>query len=836
MTTYFKAKYDTLAGGSFTGEGTPGWTEVTWPGGGRGQIIQNFEDGTTGKLHVALIAGALPTDTQILTQGAVTAIADGAATTLLYPAYFRLDVDITDVGNDKQIDWDTAGGAPVADGNGIIPTHSLYFDGQTVDLTVNQVLTFSGGQTAELVNIIDQTGADGEIEVRFISNLDAGLPVDGDTFTDEGTGDGTVQGEVHPRSYTPLNLHRLLADLNDDDQYTGDDVISMLDATPSAKDTDQIVRLIGGAYITDTVALHMYGGSIAQNPAGAAAGGDTKFSGLDVQVTSPNTDSRPILIQYDITTGLPALITDKWSNAWNPDSIAGNVRIMVKTRENGVDIDGRRVKGKLLEFGDSYFEGATTLGDATTSLALFASTDGNNQTAVGTVAGAPYNTIVLTDGLQTIDYNNGNGATEFALSLDYGTATSAQAYERTKYVQRRGTAETLFGLNGQLVTGVNRNFAYDAESNGPFLENALVAWGTIVAYDGESGGPFTQGESLTFSGGATGRLLFLDDDGLTGTLIVEVTSGTAIGDDETITGSDSGATAVVNDIGGVDVIEARSGTGWLIALDDDGTTGNLYYQRQSGLDPVDDQPIYGLNAGTLASCLVNGAIATRTINNQFIGVYTGTNYQTNFGIGIDSADAILGDLNRNLADVQQGVPNNQTGTVGNLRAGDRVTVYPWDGSTLDANGDAVPDMTQLNVTPAIVGAAVTSIVVTSIPNHTPQVGALRMQTTAGGKVILVPYTSHDGSTTFTCPAFDFSGANNIDNNAGAMVAYIDTVETVGTDGSPGSESYTAVYVSASTQLTVTVRRGDTNPIVPFKANPTFGSGGFSVDAGRISDA
>jgi hypothetical protein len=551
------------------------------------------------------------------------------------------------------------------------------------------------------------------------------------------------------------------------------------------------------------------------------------------------------LIQYDITTGLPALIQDKWANAWNPDSIAGNVRIMVKTRENGVDIDGRRVRGALLEFGDSYFFGGTTLGDATTSLALFAATDGNNATAVGTVAGAPYSTIVLTDGYQTIDYNNGNGATDFGQSLDYGTASALQAYERTKYIQRRGTAETLFGLNGQLAIGINRNFIHDGET-GPLTENQLLAWGTIVAYDTQVG-TFTTGESLTFSGGALGRLLLIDDDTPAGTMIVEVIGGTAIGDGETITGSDSGATAAVNDIGGVDVIESRSGTGWLIAYDDDGTVGNTYYQAQSGLDPLDNQPVYQLIGETVTSVTVNEptfGVRTRTINNQFIGVFTGTNFQTNFGNGIQAADAVLGDLNRNLLDVQQGVPNNQQGVVGNLRAGDRVTVYPWDGSTVDANGDAVPNTAQLAINGTLNTSGVTTIVVTSIPDNTPQVAWLRI-TNDEGLVILIKYESHNGTTTFTIdttdwPAgYDFSGTgvnDSVTTANDAMIGYLDVTETVGTDGAPGSESYTAVKGAGTTQVTVTVRRGSAGPIVPFKSNPVFGTTGFSVDAGRISDA
>ena len=838
MPTYFKVLYDTLAGGSFSGEGVA-FTELTWTGGGRGQIIEDFPGASSdGKLHVALIAGNLPADGNTLTQGGVTADANGAATTLLYPAYFRLDTDITQdtpTAGEIEIDWDAAGGAPVAavtsnaNENGVIPTHSFFFDGGTGDnFTAGDTITFSGGQTAEIINTIDGVQPTGELEIRITSNIDAGLPVDGDTFTEDGagTGAGVVQGEMHPRSYDGLALHRLLSDLNDDAQFVGDDDLSMLDPTVSAKDTDQIIRLIGGAHMTDTLALHMFGASVAQT---AGPDGDVKYSGLDVQVTTPLASTRPVLIQYDISTGAEALITDKWSTAWNPDSIAGAVRVLVKTRENGVDIDGRRVRGALLELGENYFFGGTTLGDATTSLALFSAGDGNDDQS-----GASHTTVVLTDGYQELNYNNGNGLTPFGFSFDFGTESSIESYQRLKYLQRRGTSDTIFGLNGQLVVGMNRNFAFDAET-AALTENQVIAWGTDVAFDNESGGPFTIGESLTFSGGQKGRLLLLDDNaGTDGNMIVEITGTGSIADGETITGSSSGATADVNDLSLT--IESRSGLGWLCAYDDDGTTGNVYYQAQTGLDPVDDQLVYQLITGALESVTVNeptDGVNSRTINNQFPGIYTGTNFQTNFGIAVDPSDAILGDLNRNLLDVQQGVPNNQTGTVTNLVIGDYVTVYPWDGSTVDANGDAVPDYDQMvTATTILNGAAVTTIEVNSIPDNTPQDAWLRV-TNDEGLVVRIPYTSWTGNTFTLTAAYDFSGSGLNDSVAignNVMIGYLDLVAT------GVQESYTAVKGAGNTQLAVTVRRGDNGPIVPFKTNPTFGASGFSVSTGRISDA
>jgi hypothetical protein len=300
-------------------------------------------------------------------------------------------------------------------------------------------------------------------------------------------------------------------------------------------------------------------------------------------------------------------------------------------------------------------------------------------------------------------------------------------------------------------------------------------------------------------------------------MIVEVTSGSAIGDGETITGSDSGATAAVNDVGGVDTIETRSGTGWLIAYDDDGTVGNTYYQALSGLDPLDNQPVYQLITE--------------------IGLYTGTNFQTNFGIGIDVSDAILGDLNRNLLDVQQGVPNNQSGVITNLLAGDRVWVYSWDGITTDANGDAVPEWDQLSNDALLNGATVTTIVVTeAIPSDTPQTGGLRVTNDEGIRV-LIPYESWATSTftidTTAYPSgYDFSGSGVNDSVAATndiCIAYLDQTATT------TSHSFTAIY-NTDRQMASRVLRGDNGPIVPSPAEPIFASTGFSIAAGRIDDS
>ena len=802
MATYITVDYDGQAGGEFVEEGAL----VTWtvPSASSGFIVTDIPDGAAGTLKMALVSGVLPSNNAVLTQGGVTANANnenGAKIdTMLYPAYFREDVAVASTG---AITWT---------GPALGATHSFFFDGQTSNVVAGEILTFSGGQEAEVITVESDAGATGELSVRFITDLDAGLPQDNDTFTGDIAGDGTVNGVVHPRAYSPLELHRLLSDLNDDETIAGDDDLSIVDPTASDRQTDQIVRLLGTMNINDTVSQHMYGGSVEQGS------GNTRelYSGLGVQVTTPLDTTRPILIQED------AIITDYWNNAYMPNSVAGKVRILIKTIENGVPIDGQRVKGKLLEYGELYFEGFTTLGTAETSLALFSSGDANNNTAAGTVAGAPYNTIVVTEGYQTLDYNEGSGATPFGLSIDFGSANALQTYERTKYIQRRGTSETLFGRNAQLVTGINRNFAYDAEAGGPFTEDEILAYGTEIPFTGGTGTVVAVGDTVEGAGGARGRVIYVDETTGSGTIIVADTVGT-FNNTESLT-TLRGASEWTATSGTV-VNNSASGQLLLIALDDQGTSGNLYCQQLTGVIPADNQTVFGASSGATAD--VNGTVATRTVNNQFVGSFTGTNFQTNFGIAIDPSDAIAGDSFPNLLEVTISPPDNRSGTVTNLISGDYVTVYPWDGVSTDVNGDAEPDFDEMTITAGVTGGVSTTVVVGAgnIPANTPAAGFLRLERDSDGNYDLLEYSSYTNTTgTFTLVGTAPNTAT-IGNNL--FRALIDKVATA------TSESYTATYTTPN-NVAITVRRGgSTAPIKTFKTTSSFGA--FSVSTIRTPD-
>ncbi len=796
MVDYYRVAYDNEASGPFVAEGAL----VTWNAGAdTGFIVTVIDQGTTGFLEFMLTPGDTPPiDNDTMTQGSTTADAVGAAVLMLYPAYQRQDMAVSALG---AFTWT---------GPALGVSHSFRFDGQTSNAVVGEILTFSpGGEQCEIVTIESDVGVSGEYSVRWITPIDISMPADNDTFTGDIAGDGTLDGEVHERAYSALHNHRFASALNSDPTFEGDDIVTSYKPIRTGKDTVEIVNMLGDATITDEISQHMYGGSISQ------ASDATLYSGLNVQVTTPLATTQPILIQDD------AIVTDYWKNAFMPHSIDGNVRIMLPTRKDGVDIDGKRIRGKLHEFGEIYFLGGTTLSTGKIALALFSSPDGNNNTAVGTVAGAPYNSITLVEGFQTIDYNNGNGATPYGYSVGFGTANSLQTYERLKYNQRRGTSELMNGRNAQLFTGINLNFAYDGEAGGPFTEDEKIAWGTIITYSGQTTN-LTLGEVVQFVGtGALGRLIYMDDNGATGTLIFDMEPGITPLATDTLLGVTSGGD------GDVDIVTFSSiaGTAILVALDDQGTTGNLYCQIVTGLTPLDNQKVFGSSSNANAD--VDGTPATRVINNQFIGSYTGSNYQTNFGMAIASANAIVGDLLRNLLGVQQGPPDNQVGAVNLLVIGDFISSLPWDGSSLDPVGDPEPDFDEMALDTALTGASTQVDVGTgNIPDNTPQVGGLLVERDSDGELDFIEYDSHDGDAIFeiigTAP-----GAAAIANTVMRAPIY-KTAEAT-------TESFTAVKGAGNTQFVVKVTLGGGTPIKPNIQTTTFGAAGFDVNASRIPD-
>lgn len=625
------------------------------------------------------------------------------------------------------------------------------------------------------------------------------MPI-GSDFQVSATGD--IRHTSGSAAYTVIEFHRWLGDLMDDAQAAGNDILDITDATASERSTDNIVTLLPPYNIDDTAAQFLYDGSISQES------GATVYSGL-VVVGAVEAATELQVIQNN------AVLTSYWGTGLNADA-AQNIllRIMIKTRANNVDIDGKRLRVQARELSDKYGEFSLTAGLGNSTAAIFTSNDLNNQTAAATIA--TWSDVVNTEGLNLIDVNGDTVNEEYYSQWDRGSRTINQLYERTKWIQRRGTSETIHAMNGFLFRGITHSFAYDGETGTGPATNLDYAWGLFMDYDGEAGGPFQVGEAVHFgTSNARGRILALDDNGATGSMVVAIETGTP-GDNNTITGQTSAATAAVN---GAPVGAATGGALMrLLAVDDDGTTGNLYVQLLNGSPPADNAILYH-STDMARRVTVNGSVTARTVSPEFIGVSTGAAIIGAYGLGIQAGDLSASDSLFDLSNTQRLPPNNVTFSVVGVVVGeDRILVGPAAGGVLDAD--------QFTLNGALTGAAVTSVVVNgSIPSDTPASGTIRIER-ASGIYSRHAYSSWSGST-FTITSSDFS-SDNAANGADCYISYIDKLAASTT------ESFTVVYL-ANRDLFVRVRDGASTPIKTFETTGVLGSAGGSATVIRTAD-
>ena len=243
------------------------------------------------------------------------------------------------------------------------------------------------------------------------------------------------------------------------------------------------------------------------------------------------------------------------------------------------------------------------LGNATA--AIFTVQDLNNQTAVGTVEG--WTGISNTEGYQEIDLQNGDGAQPYYAKWDYDTYGVNDVYERTKWLTRRGTSSTIHGMDGELFRGITLDIDYDNELVAQPVEDEVFSWGT-------------------------------------------------------------GATA---------------GTGIALAIDDNGVTGTIWIQLLTGVNPTDGMTLTGETSG--ATVEVNLAPTSRSISAQFFGTSTGSAIIGAYGICVDPSDAAQNDKFFDLNNVQRIPPNNQDFTVYGLVATEDYVIVAWDDTGIDFN-------------------------------------------------------------------------------------------------------------------------------------------------------
>lgn len=326
---------------------------------------------------------------------------------------------------------------------------------------------------------------------------------------------GAAHGAVGAGYYTVIEFHRWLQDLADDAVASGDDLLDITNDTPSERSTDNIIRLYPPYNIDDTLAEHLYDGSIIQNNGDEIYDGIVNFGAEGIHIEIMQNGS---LITNDFWNTIPDGETTK---GLNRDTTAGiSHRFMIKVRTGGADIDGRRLLGLNREFGYTYGEfpiNGTSRGNNV--LALTHSIDLNNQTDETTVSG--WTSIANNnEGYVGLDVT-GDGTNEYYYSnWTLGTQSINDFYERMKYLTRRGTTDTLYGLSGDIFRGITHEIP--------------ITPGT---------GTWSEPEPVSWSGG-TGQLFAVDDTDATATtkMWIQILTGTPPSTSDTITGGTSGAT------------------------------------------------------------------------------------------------------------------------------------------------------------------------------------------------------------------------------------------------------------------------------------------------------
>jgi hypothetical protein len=328
---------------------------------------------------------------------------------------------------------------------------------------------------------------------------------------------GAAHGAAGAGYYTVLELHRWLQDLADDASSSGDDYMDITKDTPSDKQFDTIITLINGFNIDDTAAEHIFGGSIIQ------AGGDEIYDGVQIVAN--------VGCHVEIIQNGAVITNDFWNSTPNGESYEGlnkdtpngiSARFMIMVRDSGNDIDGRRLLFQTREWGKTYSEFKVNgTGRGVNVVPLTYADDLNNQTLIATIAAIA--DISNTEGFRSIDVNNDGTPENYYSEWDRGGNSINTFYERMKWLTRRGTASTLYGINGELLRGITHE----------------------INVDNPSVTDFSAVEPVTWSGGS-GIMLAINNVNAPTKMWIQLMTGVAPTNNQQITGTSSGATCDVD--------------------------------------------------------------------------------------------------------------------------------------------------------------------------------------------------------------------------------------------------------------------------------------------------
>lgn len=277
-------------------------------------------------------------------------------------------------------------------------------------------------------------------------------------------------------------INRALQKLAWDFLISGDDEVNLSFPNPSKEEAlGKIVTLndhttnYGVNYtVTDLVMESHFGGSVSQND-----GADIYYGLIVLGSTSIPLPLK--IIQDEVE------LTSHWGNGKNQTDGNTLLRVMIKGRSAGVDIDGLRVNVKASTWLETYAVWETTMALGESVASITTADDPQNTTLQATVEAYG---IAKSEGYNLLDLD-GNGNKPYLGEWSYAPESTKKAlYEFVKAILVDGTTNTLYGVDGDLWTGR----LYDCSivsGTGTHVQNETVDWvtgnGNLVGVDNLDG-------------------------------------------------------------------------------------------------------------------------------------------------------------------------------------------------------------------------------------------------------------------------------------------------------------------------------------------------------------
>src|SRR3989338_5564186 len=561
---------------------------------------------------------------------------------------------------------------------------------------------------------------------------------------------GGVHGNAAANYVTVLELHRFLQDRADDGTMSADDFIDISVLNPTDKKFETIIQLLNGFELDDAYTTpaseFIYGGSIIQGSGGT----EVIYDGISIIA------NRGVVV--NVIQNNAVLANKFWNNTpdgesfngINPDEANGlAMQFMVKIKTAGAFIDNASLIFTTREWGKTFSEfRIPATGRGKNSVPLTYSDDLNNVTAIGTIAALADITNV-TSGFNLIDVDNNTVNEEYYSEWNRGANSINIFYEYMKWLTRNGYTTTLYGIAGERFRGITHEIVVDTPT------------GTFSAF-----------EAVSWSGG----------------------------------------------------------TGQMLAINSTTAPTKMWIQLLTGVAPTDNQTITGGGSG--ATCLVNVTVTSRALSTPFCGQSTGTSLVGSYGFALESADLAVNDKITALDGTTCQPPNNVTFTVSGVASGWRVLVGPENGSggLLESQLSNTNLLSGATVTAVEVDEAIPA----NTPSGDGVNTTIRIKRADGRFTRHVYSAVNTGTKTFTIASHDFS-TNNASIGADIYISYIDAAASGATIAFSTIQSGGAqtLYVSARFGGT---GPNYTDSIKPAATTGSLGTTGGSATISSVSDA